>query len=70
MTTARGTVVSFNAGTWKAVVRVDGSAPMTLTGVSTNRGIASADMAAGRSVVVDFGDHGDPADTVVMAVFT
>ncbi len=70
MATARATIVSFDSGTYKAVVRLDGSAPMTLTGVSTNRGIASGEMTAGRSVIIDLGDHGDPADTVLTAVFT
>lgn len=43
---------------------------MTLTDVSTNRAIASADMVTGHTVVIDLGDHGDPADTVVTAVYT
>jgi hypothetical protein len=65
----RGTLSSFDAGTYRAVVRLDGSAAQTLTDVRTSRGIASAEMVAARRVLVDTGDHGDIADVVLFAVY-
>lgn len=70
MAVLRGVLVSFNAATYKAVVRLDGSGPQVLTDVRTNRGIPSAEMVAARRVLVDTGDHGDIADVVLSAVFT
>ena len=70
MATFRGTVVAFDAGTHTATIRLDGSAAQTLETVATNRGIASGDMTAGRKVLLDTGDHNDPTDFVVSAVFT
>ena len=70
MATARGTLDSFNATTYKAVVRLDGSAAMTLSDVRTSRAIPSAEMSVGRPVLVDLGDHGDPSDALVVAVWT
>lgn len=66
----RGRVVAFNSGTWQADVRLDGSAPQSLRGVAVARNIASVEMTPGRRVLVDTGDHGDPADAVVTAVYT
>jgi hypothetical protein len=51
MTIYRGKVVSFSAGTWKASIRLDGSAAQTLDSVATARNIASAEMTAGRSIL-------------------
>ena len=65
----RGTLVSFDAGSYTAVVRADGSAPQTLTGVSVSRAISTAEMSAGRRVLIATGDHGDAADLVVVAVW-
>lgn len=69
MAVYRAKVVSFDAGTWKAKIRLDGSAPQTLDNVATARNIASAEMSAGRRVLLDTGDHSDPADFVVTAVW-
>jgi molybdopterin-binding protein len=66
----RGKVVAFSAGSWTATIRLDGSAAEVLTSVPTARNIASAEMTAGRRVLVDTGDHNDPADLVVFAVWT
>ena len=66
----RGTLVSFDSGAWTAVVRADGSAPQTLTGVRVNRAIPSGEMVAGRRVLVAAGEHGDVGDLVVVAVWT
>ncbi|MGI8926408.1 MAG: hypothetical protein ACR2HN_07145 [Tepidiformaceae bacterium] len=65
----RGTIVSFNSVTWRAVIRLDGSTPQTLTDVRVSR-YAAADIAAPRRCLVDTGDHGDIADAVLTAVWT
>ena len=65
----RGKVVSFDSGAHKAEVRLDGSAGQVLGAVPTNRGIPSAEMLAGRRVLVDTGDHNHPEDFVVSAVW-
>ena len=70
MAVYRGTVVSFDASSWKADVRLEGSAAQSLVAVKTARNIAAVEMAAGRRVLLDTGDHGDLADVVVLAVFT
>jgi hypothetical protein len=65
----RGILVSFDSGSWTAVVRLDGSAPQTLTGVAVSRALPSGEMVAGRRVLLAAGDHGDVADIVVVAVW-
>lgn len=70
MAVYRGKIVTFNAGAHTAEVRLDGSAGEVLPAVPTNRGIASADMTAGRKVLVDTGDHNHPNDSVVTTVYT
>jgi hypothetical protein len=65
----RGTLVSFDSGTWRAVVRLDSSAPQALTGVAVSRALASGEMVANRRVLLAPGDHGDVADIVVIAVW-
>lgn len=65
----RGTLVSFNSGTYRATVRLDGSAPQVLTNVHCTR-LASAEFVADRRCLVDTGDHGDIDDAVVIAVWT
>ena len=70
MAVLRGTLVSFDSGTYRAVVRLDGSGPQALADVRTSRGIASAELTAGRRVLVDAGDTGDIADVVLTAVYT
>lgn len=65
----RGTVKSFDAGTYKATIDVQGSHVQWLADVPTNRGIAAGDMTAGRTVVVIFFEPGDPADAQILSVF-
>jgi hypothetical protein len=64
----RGRVVTFDAGTYTARVRLDGSAAQTLDSVAVSRGLASTAITTGRRVLVDTGDHADLADIVVFAV--
>ncbi|OAI43075.1 hypothetical protein AYO38_11015 [bacterium SCGC AG-212-C10] len=66
----RATVVSFDAGTWRATLRFDGSAPQAVSGVRTARNIPSAEMTSGRKVLVDTGDHGNADDMVVFGVWS
>lgn len=69
MAVYRGKVVSFNSGAHTAEIRLDGSAAQTVSGIPTAANIASADMTAGRRVLVDTGDHHHPADFVVTTVY-
>lgn len=68
MAALRGRLVRFDATAWRAVVRLDGSAPMELTGVAVSRALPAAEMVAGRAVLVDTGDAGDPAEAILTAV--
>jgi hypothetical protein len=69
MQTLRGTIVTFDSGTFTATVRLDGSAAQTLTGVAVNRGLASAAVTAGRRCIIDTATQANPALFVVVAVF-
>lgn len=69
MAVFRGKVVTFSSGTWSANVRVDGSPGEILAAVPVNRAIASTDMVAGRSVLLDTGETQNPDDFVVTAVW-
>lgn len=68
MATYRGVLTAFNPTTFRATVRLDGSAPVTLDDIHATRLDASA-YVPGRKVLVDTGDHGDPGDAVVVAVW-
>lgn len=69
MAVYRAKLVSFNATTYRAVVRLDGSAAQTITGVRTSRAIPTAEMTANRPCLIDTGDHNDPADIVLTAIW-
>lgn len=64
----RGTIVAFDDSTYRATVRLDGSAAQVLAGVHVNR-LAAASVTAGRKCLVDTGDHANIEDTVVLAVW-
>ncbi len=68
MAALRGRLVRFDGGRWRAVVRLDGSASMELTGVAVSRALASREMVAGRTVLVETGEAGDPAEAILIAV--
>jgi hypothetical protein len=68
MATLRGRLVRFDAATWRAVVRLDGSASMELGGVAVSRALPAAQMVAGRTVLVDTGEAGDPAEAILTAI--
>ena len=65
----RGTVKSFNSGTYEATVQVAGSLSVWLGNVDVARNIPAAEMVAGRSCAVLFFDPGNPQDAVVIAVY-
>jgi hypothetical protein len=65
----RGTLAAWDSVGFLATVRLDGSSPQALTSIKTSRAIASADMTVGRKVLIDTGDHNDPSDFVVTAVY-
>lgn len=65
-----GILKAFNSGTYLATVQLTGSLTLWLSSVPTSRGIASAEMIAGRKVAVLLFDPTNPADAVVAAVYT
>jgi hypothetical protein len=67
---AVGVLRAFTAGTYLARVTLAGSLQMSLDNVPTNRGIASAEMVAGRKVLVVLLDESKATDAVVVAVWT
>lgn len=70
MAVLRATLVSFTTGPpWAADVRPDGGPGLTLTGVAVSRAIPSGEMTPGRKVLVDTGDHHDPNDAILFAVW-
>jgi hypothetical protein len=66
----RGTLRSFDAGTYRAAIEVAGSLATYLTGVPVARNIAAADMVTGRNVALLLFDPSNPNDMVVAAVWT
>lgn len=70
MPTYRATIIDFDDTGYVATVRLDGSAAQTLRAIAVSRAIPDDQMAAGRRVMVDTGDHNHPADFVVTAVYT
>lgn len=65
-----GILRAFNAGTYLARVTFTGSLARSLDNVPVSRGIASAEMVAGRKVAVFLIDPSKATDAVVIAVFT
>jgi hypothetical protein len=66
----KGTLKSFNSGTYLATVQIAGSLSVWLENIPTSRAIAASDMISGRNVAVLFIDAGNPSDCVVIAVWT
>ena len=69
MTLYRGSVVTFSAAAGVASVRLDGSVAVRLTNIAVARGLDQGELIAGRRCIVDTGDHNDPGDFVVTAVY-
>ena len=70
METRRGTLRSFDSGTYTATVEIAGSISVWLGGVPVARNIASAELVAGRSCAVLQFDASNPQDAVLSAVWT
>jgi hypothetical protein len=70
MSIRTGILKSFNSGDNTATVQVAGSYKAYLEGISVARSIPSAEMSAGRKVVVVFFDEHNPKEAVVIAVYT
>ena len=68
MEIARGTLAGFDSGTYLAAVRLDGSGAQALSGVPVSRAIPSAEMIAGRTVLVYFSSARSAAAATVIAV--
>jgi hypothetical protein len=68
MTILRGTLKSFDSGTWTASVQLAGSISNYVT-VPVSRAIDSAELVAGRSVAVLMFDASNPDDAVLTAVW-
>ena len=68
MAALRGRLVRFEASSYLAVVRLDGSASMEMTGVAVSRALPAAEMVAGRTVLVDTGETGDAAEAILTAL--
>ena len=66
----KGVLKSFDSGTYTATVQLQGSLSVWLEDVPVNRGIPTAEMVTGRYVSVLFHEAGNPADAVVVAVWT
>ena len=65
-----GILKAFDSGTYTATVQLTGSLAQWLRTVPVNRGIPSGEMTAGRKVAVAIFDPSNPADAVVLAVWT
>ena len=66
----RGTLRSFDAGTYTATVEIAGSIAVWLSGVPVARNIAGAELTTGRNVVILQFDAANPQDAVLSAVWT
>ena len=65
-----GILKAWNAGAYVADVQLTGSLTLWLKSVPTSRGIPSAEMVVGRKVAVLLLDQTNPADAVIIAVYT
>ncbi len=65
----KGILKSFNSGAYIATVQIIGSLALW-EDIPTSRGIASAEMVAGRKLVIAQLDPANPNDQVVVGVYT
>jgi len=70
MNVRKGTVKSFNAGSYTATVQVAGSLSVWLSDVPVARNIAAAEMVVGRRCALIFFSESDPRDALVVGVYT
>ncbi len=65
----RGTLLSFSSSTYTASVLLTPSASTAIDAVPVSRGIASAELVAGRRVAVAMFDGANPEDAMVVGVW-
>ncbi len=65
----RGTLLSFASSTYTASVLLAPSASTAIDAVPVSRGIASAELVAGRRVTVAIFDGANPEDAMVVGVW-
>ena len=64
----RGVLVAFDAPSYRATVQLAGSLAATVSGLPVSRGIAAAELTAGRRVAVALFDAASPSDAMVVGV--
>lgn len=70
MSTRKGTLKSFNSGSYTATVRLDGSDKVYMDGIAVARNIPAGEMIAGRKLAVILFDEHNLKEAVVAGVFT
>ena len=65
----RGTLKAFDSGTYKATLQLEDSRSSYATNVPVSRGIASAELSAGRAVAVVLFNPDDINDAMVVGVY-
>lgn len=68
MAILRARLVAFDATTYTATVRPDGSATAVFP-AAVSRALPAAELVPGRRLLLDIGDHHHPADAVVIAAW-
>jgi len=66
----KGVLKSFNSGAYTATVQLASSYKVYLEDVAVARNLPSAEMVAGRKVVVVFFDEHNAKEAVVVAIYT
>ncbi len=66
----RGTIRAFDSGTYRATLQMAGSLASWLRNVPVARNIGASEMVGGRSCAVILWDTANPADAVVVAVYS
>ena len=70
MEVRRGTVQTFDSGSYRATVQIAGSLTTSLGDVAVARNIPAVEMQAGRNCCLVFFDETNPSDAVLVAVYT
>ena len=66
----KGILKTWSSGTYTATVQIAGSAKAYLESITVARNLPSAEMVAGRKVAIVLWDEHNPAEAVVIAVYT
>ena len=68
MRVAKATLRRFDGASYRATIELPGSRDAYLAGVPVSRGIAAAELVAGRTVAVVFFDPLTPDDAMIVGV--